>query len=113
MIRKISLLLVTGILWCTSLFAQDTLTVMSYNIYHGEQAYEEGRGNLKDVAALIYEIDPDFVALQEVDEMTGRLAALNNGKPFSLVDSLAKLTDMHGYFGKAINYDGGGYGAAF
>lgn len=110
MIRKISLLSVIGTLWCASVFAQDTLTVMSYNIYHGEQAYEEGKGNLQDVAALVRKVDPDFVALQEIDEKTGRLAALNNGTTFSLVDSLAKLTDMHGYFGQAIAYDGGGYG---
>ena len=99
-----------GMLWCSCVFAQDTLTVMSYNIYHGEQAYEEGKGNLEDVAGLIREVNPDFVALQEVDEMTGRLAALNNGRPFSLVDSLAKLTGMHGYFGQAMAFDGGGYG---
>ncbi|MCW9707825.1 endonuclease/exonuclease/phosphatase family protein [Fodinibius salsisoli] len=110
MTPKVSLLMVLGILWSLSATAQDTLTVMSYNIYHGEQAYEEGKGNLDDVSALIREVDPDFVALQEVDEMTGRLAALNNGKAFSLVDSLAKLTDMTGYFGKAINYEGGSYG---
>jgi endonuclease/exonuclease/phosphatase family metal-dependent hydrolase len=101
------------ILWlisCTSVIAQDTLTVMTYNIYHGEQAYEEGESNIEDVASLITKINPDFVALQEVDEMTGRLASLNEGERFSLVDSLAALTGMEGYFGKAIDYDGGGYG---
>jgi len=90
--------------------AQDTLTVMSYNIYHAEQAYDEGKGSVQDIASLINEIQPDFVALQEVDEMTGRMAALNDGEPFSLIDSLATLTNMTGYFGKAIDYDGGGYG---
>ncbi|SMO54392.1 Metal-dependent hydrolase, endonuclease/exonuclease/phosphatase family [Fodinibius sediminis] len=99
-----------GILSWSPLCAQDTLTVMSYNIYHGEQPYNEGQNNLQEVADLIKEIQPDFVALQEVDEMTERVAALNQGQPFSLADSLAALTGMHGYFGKAIDYAGGGYG---
>src|SRR5699024_5000022 len=90
--------------------AQDTLTVMSYNIYHAEQAYDDGKGSLQDIASLSNEIEPDYVALQEVDEMTGRIAALNVDEPFSLIDSLATLTNMTGYFGKAIDYDGGGYG---
>lgn len=110
MSRRVSFLIIMGFLWSINAAAQDTLTVMSYNIYHGERAYEEGQGNLDEVATLIREINPDFVALQEVDEMTGRLATLNNGRTFSLVDSLANLTGMHGYFGKAIDYDGGGYG---
>lgn len=90
--------------------AQDTLTVMSYNIYHAEQAYDEGKSSLQDIADLINRERPDFVALQEVDEMTDRLAELHEGKPFSLTDSLAELTKMKGYFGKTIDYGGGGYG---
>ena len=110
MFSKVSVLILFGLLCYSCVFGQDTLTVMSYNIYHGEQAYEAGKGNLDDVADLIREVNPDFVALQEVDEMTGRLADLNDGSPFSLVDSLATLTGMHGYFGQAIPFDGGGYG---
>lgn len=94
----------------TVLQAQDTLTVMSYNIYHAEQAYDEGKSSLRDIAALITTEDPDYVALQEVDERTQRLASLHEEKSFSLADSLANLADMTGYFGKAIDYEGGGYG---
>lgn|SRR5699024_3565877 len=111
--KEIIVLLFTfGMALCVnpSAHAQDTLTVMSYNIYHGEQAYEAGEGSVQDIASLINEIEPDYVALQEVDEMTGRIAALNVDEPFSLIDSLATLTNMTGYFGKAIDYDGGGYG---
>ncbi|SHE97238.1 Metal-dependent hydrolase, endonuclease/exonuclease/phosphatase family [Fodinibius roseus] len=90
--------------------AQDTLTIMSYNIYHAEQAYDEGKSSLQDIADLINREQPDFVALQEVDEMTERLAEIHNGKPFSLTDSLAELTRMKGYFVKTIAYRGGGYG---
>lgn len=97
------------LLWTTAP-AQDTLTVMSYNIYHAEQAYKEGKSSMQDIADLINREEPDYVALQEVDEMTERLAALHSGKSFSLADSLASLTNMTGYFGKAIDYGGGGYG---
>lgn len=108
-------LFLSGIFWmiaCNPGAAQDTLTVMSYNIYHAEQAYEEGKSSLQDIAGLINKEEPDFVALQEVDERTERLAALNNAPPFSLTDSLADLTNMIGYFGKTIDYGGGGYGIA-
>ncbi len=91
-------------------FAQDTLTVMTYNIYHGEQAYQEGESNLESVAALINKIGPDLVALQEVDSLTGRSASLNDGIPINQIKELGELTGMHGYFGKAIDFDGGGYG---
>lgn len=89
---------------------QDTLTVMSYNIYHGENPYQSGQSNLQQVAALINKVDPDLVALQEVDSLTGRSAPLNDGDPLNQVQYLADQTDMHGYFGKAMDYDGGGYG---
>ncbi|MDZ7683121.1 MAG: endonuclease/exonuclease/phosphatase family protein [Fodinibius sp.] len=90
--------------------AQDTLTVMTYNIYHGENPDVSGEGTVAGIAELINRHQPDFVALQEIDSMTTRLAKLNNGRSFDLADSLAKLTNMHGYFGRAINFEGGGYG---
>lgn len=91
-------------------FGQDTLTVMTYNIYHGEQAYQEGRSNLQDIASVIKKVDPDLVALQEVDSLTGRSASLNDGIPINQIKELGELTGMHGYFGKAIDFEGGGYG---
>ncbi|GAA5522157.1 endonuclease/exonuclease/phosphatase family protein [Aliifodinibius salicampi] len=110
MMRALFLMVFSLLMSWTIAPAQDTLTVMSYNIYHGEQAYQAGKSNIQEVADLIRKVKPDLVALQEVDEMTGRLASLNEGERFSLVDSLAALTGMEGYFGKAIDYDGGGYG---
>ncbi|AGA76501.1 endonuclease/exonuclease/phosphatase family protein [Echinicola vietnamensis] len=89
---------------------QTTLTLMSYNIYHGEQAYDKGHPNLDDIAQLIRDIDPDFVALQEVDSMTQRTAKIYDNTPVDLAEALANRTGMYGYFAKAIDFSNGGYG---
>lgn len=86
------------------------IKVMTYNIYHGEQRYNPGESNLDQVAAVINQYKPDFVALQEMDSMTTRSASFNNGVPQDLVMVLAEKTGMHGFFGKAIDYADGGYG---
>lgn len=91
--------------------AQSQLKVLTYNIFHGENPYKKGTPNLDDVAALINRIKPDVVALQEVDSATGRLEKIY-GKRINWVAELAKKTGMHGYFGKAMDFDGGGYGEA-
>jgi endonuclease/exonuclease/phosphatase family metal-dependent hydrolase len=91
-------------------YGQEEFKVMTYNIYHGEDPTQLGTSNLQEIAELIRQVQPDFVALQEVDSLTGRSASLNDGTPQNLVQELAEMTDMHGYFGKAIDYDGGGYG---
>lgn len=109
--NKVISLAVLMMLLSGGLFAQEkVITVMTYNIYHGEMAYERGESNLKAVARLIKKHRPDFVALQEVDSLTGRSAVLNDGVAQNLIQELAAMTDMDGYFGKAIDYDGGGYG---
>lgn len=87
-----------------------TITVLTYNIYHGEDGYNSGKSNLKGIAEVINRYHPDFVAVQEVDSMTDRSAALNGGVKQELIQELAALTGMHGYFGKAINFSDGGYG---
>lgn len=92
-----------------SSFGQIRITVLSYNIYHGEMAYEPDKPNLDSVASFIRKIQPDFVACQEVDSATGR-SALYYGKKTDYIKELAAKTGMHGYFGKAMDYDGGGYG---
>jgi endonuclease/exonuclease/phosphatase family metal-dependent hydrolase len=86
------------------------LTLMTYNIYHGEHYYENGKSNLEDIASIIKEVNPDFIALQEVDSMTMRTAGFNAGDRKNLVSELAKMTGMFGYFAKAIDYSDGGYG---
>jgi len=91
------------------IYAQE-IKVMTYNIYHGEQRYSLGKSNLEQVAVVINKYQPDFVALQEVDSMTNRTATFNEGIKKDLVQELAKMTNMYGFFGKAINYSEGGYG---
>jgi len=78
------------------------VTVLTYNIYHGEN--QGGQSNLDQVAALINELRPDVVALQEVDYKTTRANGLD------LVAELAVRTGMEGLFGKAMDFAGGGYG---
>ena len=90
--------------------AAQEIKVMTYNIFHGEQYYDNGKSNLDQVADVINQYKPDFVALQEVDSMTNRTASVNNDVPQDLVKVLAEKTGMHGFFGKAIDYDNGGYG---
>ena len=72
--------------------------------------YERGKSNIEAIAAVINEYKPDFVAMQEVDSMTVRTASFNNGVRKDLVQELEKLTGMYGHFGKAMDYDNGGYG---
>lgn len=92
-----------------NLIAQE-VKILSYNIYHGEENYNGGNSNLDKIAKVINKYEPDFVAMQEVDSMTNRTATFNKGVRKDLVKELAKLTGMHGYFGKAMDYDNGGYG---
>ncbi|MEZ5328206.1 MAG: DUF3472 domain-containing protein [Verrucomicrobiales bacterium] len=74
------------------------LRVMSYNVKTGKET--------ADLAAIIRTVDPDIVALQEVDRGTKR----SSGRD-TLAD-LAEATGMHSTYGKAMDYDGGAYGVA-
>lgn len=80
------------------------VAVLTYNIYHGEDA--NGGSNLDAVARIINSLEPDLVALQEVDNKTTRTKGLD------LTAELSKRTGMQGVFGKAMDYAGGGYGEA-
>lgn len=91
---------------------QDTLKIISYNIFNAQHPEKKGESTLKEITDFISEEAPDFVGLQEVDSATHRLAKLNGGRYFSLPDSLAENTGMHAIFGKSIAFDGGSYGIA-
>jgi len=92
-----------------SALSQTRIKVLTYNIYHGELPYTPGKPNLDSIAKLINQIQPDFVACQEVDSATGRSEVLY-GKRTDLIKELAAKTGMFGYFGKALEFEGGSYG---
>lgn len=81
-----------------------TICVLTYNIHHGEGT--DGKVDLDRLANVIKKAKPDFVALQEVDRNTNRTGNVDQ------TAELARLTNMHGYFFKQIDYDGGEYGQA-
>ncbi|WP_296698801.1 endonuclease/exonuclease/phosphatase family protein [Algoriphagus sp.] len=87
----------------------ETIKILSYNIYHGENPFHTGLGNLEQIAELINELNPDLIAMQEVDSMTTRTAGVYGSK-VDLVQKLAELTGYTGYFAKAMDYAEGGYG---
>ena len=84
--------------------APTELTVVTYNIHHA--AGMDKRVDLERIAAVIRALDPDFVALQEVDKGTERAHGADQ------TAELARLTKMHGVFGAAMPYGGGEYGDA-
>jgi endonuclease/exonuclease/phosphatase family metal-dependent hydrolase len=78
--------------------------VMTWNIHHGEGL--DGRVDLDRIAALIKEVNPDLVALQEVDRGTTRTARRD------LPSELAALTGLTPVFSRNIVFQGGDYGNA-
>lgn len=80
------------------------LRVMCWNLHHG--AGTDGKVDLERIAAVIREQKPDLVALQEVDNKCRRSKSVDQAA------ELAKLTGLHGAFGKAMDHDGGEYGQA-
>lgn len=91
--------------------SKQSINVLTYNIYHGENPYKKGSSNVRDISELINETHPDVVFLQEVDSMTNRSAGVF-GRKVDNAAELAKMTQRASYFSKAIDYSGGGYGEA-
>ena len=78
------------------------IQIMTYNVRHCA-----GMDLVVDydrTANVISKTQPDVVAIQELDSMTGR-----SGRKYQL-EELANRTNYYPVFGKAIDYDGGGYG---
>jgi endonuclease/exonuclease/phosphatase family metal-dependent hydrolase len=81
-----------------------TLRVLTYNIHHGEGLDE--RFDYDRLAGVIKKLEPDIVALQEVDCGTERASGVDQAK------RLAKFCRMHYAFGQAMPHQGGQYGEA-
>jgi endonuclease/exonuclease/phosphatase family metal-dependent hydrolase len=84
--------------------APDTIRVLAYNIHHGEGMDEVV--DLERIAALIRSVDPDLVALQEVDSATTRTGGVDQAA------ELGRLTGLEPVFGAFMPYQGGAYGMA-
>lgn len=82
------------------------IRVMAYNVHHCNPPSEADKIDVEAIAEAIREQNPDLVALQEIDVMTGRSGKIDQAK------RLADQLKMHYYFGKAIDHDGGEYGVA-
>jgi endonuclease/exonuclease/phosphatase family metal-dependent hydrolase len=90
---------------CTSSpLPAERLTVLSYNIHHGEGT--DGKVDLDRIARVIRDSGADLVALQEVDNRTTRTGGVDQ------TAELARLTGLHGRFARQIDYQGGTYGQA-
>lgn len=80
------------------------IRVVSYNVLGGRNT--DGARDLERLARVILTLEPDLVALQEVDRGTRRLGGLD------LAAELGRRTGMKAWFGAAMEYDGGEYGEA-
>ncbi len=76
--------------------------LMSYNIRNGRGL--DDSISYTRIAEVIRRVNPDLVALQELDSMT-----LRSGQTYVLGE-LARLTGMYDVYAPAIDYDGGKYG---
>lgn len=84
--------------------AEESLTVLTYNIHHGEGT--DGEVDLDRIAGIIRAQNPDVVCLQEVDQNLPRTAMLD------MPDLLSKKLGMDVVFGGNYAFDNGLYGNA-
>ena len=107
-LRQHLLLLTLGHWWVGTAVAQQPphpqLRVLTYNIHHGEAM--DGKFDYERLARLITDLNPDVVALQEVDRGTRRASRVDQPAV------LEELTGMKAVFSHALVYDGGEYGEA-
>lgn len=80
------------------------LRVLTYNIHHAQGT--DGKFDYARIAKIIRDLNPDIVALQEVDRNTNRASGIDQAK------RLGELTEMQHVFGTAMHYSGGQYGEA-
>lgn len=78
--------------------------ILSYNVRHGEGM--DKRLDLLRTADVVKRANPTYAGLQEVDQMTSRVAGTNS------CQLLSARCGVHATFGKAMPYRGGEYGNA-
>ena len=108
MMNKLILFLLLSLfsLSCTNAVSQEKakLRVLTFNILGGRNV--DGKRDVNRLAKVIKALNPDIVAMQEVDKGTGRIQGRDT------TAELAKILGMHHAYGKAMDYDGGQYGEA-
>lgn len=85
------------------------IKILTYNIYHGENPKKQGDSTFHLISDYLILNQPEVVALQEVDSMTLRSERIYNRK-LDFMRQLARETGYKGYFGKAMDFEDGGYG---
>lgn len=100
--------------WFASFFlaiplSAQEIKILTFNILHGERADQPTSPNLGELANLLIQIQPEVIALQEVDSMTSRSAGIY-GERIDFIKNLARETGYKGYFAQAMEYDSGAYG---
>ncbi len=80
------------------------LRVLCYNIHHGQGV--DNKLDLERIARVILSVEPDLVALQEVDQKVQRTQRVDQPS------ELARMTKMNVIFGANIDLQGGHYGNA-
>lgn len=104
--RRTSLFLIVSSLFAhVPAFAGDgELRILCYNIHYGQG--NDGVYDLERLAAVIKAVDPDLVALQEVDVMVRRSGQVHQA------EELGKLTGLDVYYGPTQHFEGGLFGNA-
>ncbi len=81
------------------------LRVLAYNVKHGRG--NDGKVDLERTAQVIRRLNPDVVALQEIDHQATRSGNVDEAQ------ELAELTGLeHHVFGRFFDFQGGEYGMA-
>lgn len=80
------------------------LRVLTWNLHHGEGV--DGKLDLERIADRIRDVRADVVALQEVEQVTGRTGRVDQPA------ELGRLCGLSHVFGKNLDFQGGGYGNA-
>jgi endonuclease/exonuclease/phosphatase family metal-dependent hydrolase len=83
------------------------LRILCYNVHHCNPPSKKDFIDIDAIAKVINSVQPDLVALQEIDVHTER-----SGTPVDQAKDLGRLTGMYSFFVKTIDFQGGEYGIA-
>ena len=96
-----AILLFVGCFWACKPEVKE-VRLMTYNVKNG-LGMDDSTAYAR-TASVILKVNPDVVAIQELDSVTGRSGGVY------VLGELAKETKMHDTYAPAIDFDGGKYG---